>query len=437
MLTPGKRRALTRSALALLCLLAPPAAAEPSAEEIELRIELELRREEMVRALRDMVEINTGSWNLPGLERFAEQLPPRLSELGFEVDVSPGATVEVPDVEALQTGPVVIARRAAAESDAPRFLVVAHYDTVFEPDSPFQSFSVDADAPGRAYGPGVVDMKGGIVVLLEALRALHQRGDLDRAAWTLVFNADEEIGSLGSRPVIEREARASDYGFVFESAQQEGALVRARRGLGQFHLRVRGVAAHAGNSHADGRSAILRLAEHVVAIEALTDYERGITLNVGTIRGGQKRNIVPASAEAWVDLRYDAPADGEQVRVQLEALGGVTDGTQTEVWGRLHRPPKLETPNVHALIELATEVALDLGVELPAPVHSGGGTDGSLMGAVGLATLDSLGVVGGAAHTQDEFVELSSLAERAAIAAVLFRRIALRRSLRPEGGGVD
>jgi glutamate carboxypeptidase len=273
-------------------------------------------------------------------------------------------------------------------------------------------------------------------VLFEVLRALATSGDLKRASWTVLLNADEELGSLGSRPAIEAEARLSDLGFVFEAAHAGGAMVRSRRGLGQFHLSIEGRAAHAGSAHAQGRSALHEMAAKILRIEAMTDYERGLTLNVGTVRGGTKRNIVPERAEAWIDLRYDAPELGIEARGALEAIAQeiVVDGTRSQLWGRLHRPPKVSTPQVEELLARHRSVAAALGIELPEAVHAGGGTDGSLMGAVGLPTLDSMGVVGGAAHTDREYVALESLAERTSLGAILLRRLLRERLYGPEGG---
>jgi glutamate carboxypeptidase len=195
--------------------------------------------------------------------------------------------------------------------------------------------------------------------------------------------------------------------------------------VGQFRLQVVGVAAHAGNDHARGRSAIRELAEKVLRIEAMTDYTRGVTLNVGTIQAGTKRNIVPDHAEAWVDVRYDDAERGEEIRKQLEQLAAevFVDGTQTRLWGALHRPPKPASEDTLHLLQQYEDVARELGLATPASLHAGGGTDGSLMSAVGLPTLDSIGVRGGKAHTEGEFVVLGSLPERAAIAAILLRRL--------------
>jgi glutamate carboxypeptidase len=430
-----------RSALAALLLLATalPAAAEGlDAEEIELKVLIGERREEMVRTLAAWVDVNTGSLNRAGLDAFARLLTGPLEELGFEVEVLSGEPVELPERGIVEGGPLIRARRAADERvERPlRLLLVGHFDTVFEPDSDFQRFEVDEEDPDRATGPGIADMKGGLVVLFEALRGLHAVGELGNAEWTILLNSDEEIGSLASRPLIESEARRAAVGFVFESAH-DGAMVRSRRGLGQFQLSVKGVAAHAGSAHQHGRSAIHEMAAKILRIESLTDYERGLTLNVGTVEGGTKRNVVPDHAAIWIDLRYDSPALGEEAREALDAvaLDTVVDGTEATLWGQLHRPPKLPTPEVDALLKQHRAVADDLRVDLPVARHAGGGTDGSLMGATGLATLDSMGAVGGAAHTPREYVDLPSLPERAALAAVLLRRLVRERLYAHEDGG--
>ncbi len=413
-------------------------AAGLDAEEIELKVRIAERHDEMVRTLAAWVDVNTGSWNGPGLDAFARLLAAPLQALGFEVEILTGEEIDLPGRGRVATGPLLHARRRArTQGQRPplRLLLVGHFDTVFEPDSPFQRFEPDPDDPQRATGPGVADMKGGLVVLFEALRGLDALGELDDAEWTVLLNSDEELGSLGSRGLIESEARRAEVGFVFESAH-EGGMVRSRRGLGQFYLTVEGVAAHAGSAHDQGRSAVHEIATKILRIEALTDYGRGLTLNVGIVRGGSKRNIVPERAEVWIDMRYDAPELGQEARGALEAVAKetVVDGTHSTLWGRLHRPPKPATPEVDALLEQHERVAQALGILLPQPRHAGGGTDGSLMGAVGLATLDSMGAVGGAAHTRREYVDLSSLPSRAALAAVLLRRLVRERLYGPGGG---
>ena len=419
-----------RAALALLILAlgAPlPSHAELDSAERGIGTWVTARNDEMVSLLERWVDMNTGTWNRAGLESFAGELVAPLVELGFEVELE-SDEIDYPGRGRVGIGPVIVARRAGPDGGGQRFLLVGHYDTVFEPDSAFQRDRLDADDPSRARGPGVADMKGGLVVMLYALRALAENGNLDRAHWTVLLNPDEEIGSLSSRPRIEREAREATLGFVFESARASGQMVRSRRGLGQFYLTVRGVAAHAGGSHSEGRNAVLSLARKIEEIEALTDYDAGLTLNTGIFSGGTKRNIVPEFAEAWIDLRYDEPTQGEQTFVRLRRIAARThvEGTHGELWGKLHRPPKRATPATQELLELHAEIVRDLGSEIPPPIHAGGGTDGSLMAAMGLPTLDSMGVCGGAAHTDREFALLESLPQRAAITAILLLRLALR-----------
>jgi glutamate carboxypeptidase len=423
-------------------LSAPGGAAEPpaalTAEELELKVVLEQRRGAMETTLQEWVDTNTGSFNLAGLQKFSVRLAERLKALGFEVESREGGEIQLPGEGKLRSGPLVVGRRPArvAAETAPSVLLVGHYDTVFEPDSPFQRFTRVPGDPTRAIGPGVSDMKGGLVILFEVLGALADTGDLDRAGWTVLLNADEEIGSLASRATIEAEARKAERGFVFESAQDGGAMVRSRAGVGQFQLRVQGVPAHAGSAHERGRSAIRALAAKILAIEALTDYDRGVTLNVGTVQGGSKRNIVPDVAEAAIDVRYRDPASGEQTRAKLEQIARAEDlpGTRAELIGSLHRPPKPQDAEVDRLIEEYDAIARALALDPPEPRHSGGGTDGSLMGAVGLATLDSVGAAGGRAHTEEEFVDLASLPARAANVAILLRRLVRAQLYAPPAG---
>lgn len=392
----------------------------------------------MESTLQEWVDANTGSLNLAGLQKFSARLAERLKALGFEVESREGGEIELPGAGKLRTGPLVVGRRAPRVSGetAPTVLLVGHYDTVFEPDAPFQRFERIPGDPSRAVGPGVSDMKGGLVILFEVLSALAESGDLDRAGWTVLLNADEEIGSLASRATIEAEARKAERGFVFESAQDGGSMVRSRAGVGQFQLRVQGVPAHAGSAHERGRSAIRALAAKILAVEALTDYDRGITLNVGTVQGGSKRNIVPDVAEAAIDLRYRDAASGEQARAKLEEIARADDlpGTRGELSGALHRPPKPQDPEVDRLIAEYDAIARALALDPPEPRHSGGGTDGSLMGAVGLATLDSVGAAGGRAHTEEEFVDLASLPVRAASVAILLRRLVRAQLYAPPAG---
>ena len=414
--------------LALNGLLAARAWAELDAEDVEIRVLLGEQQPEMEKLLAAWVDQNTGTWNSVGLEAFAPQVAEALQALGFEVKIEPGVLFEYPDRKEARTGPLIVAERKAqiAPERARHFLLLGHADTVFEVDSSFQKYAPDPVNPHRALGPGVIDMKGGLVVMLYALRALAESGDLARSDYTVLVNSDEEIGSLGSRPRIEAEARRGQLGFVFEPTREGGEMARSRSGVGQFHLSVEGVASHVATSQRDGRSAIVALAKKVLAIEALTDYDRGIILNVGTISGGTKRNIVPGHAEAWIDVRYEEIEQGKEVQRALERIAMANDGAGTSavLWGMLHRAPKPETPEVTRLLSAHRKLSAELHYGTPEAVHSAGVTDGSIMAEAGLPTLDSMGVRGGGAHTDGEYIELPSLSERATIAAILLRQLA-------------
>ena len=422
------RAVSTCGLLALVFTLASPAWAELDAEDVEIRVLLSEQQPEMEKLLADWVDRNTGTWNTAGLEAFAPLVAERLTALGFEVKVEPGVPLDYPDRTDARTGPLIVAERKAqvAPEQARHFLLLGHFDTVFEADSSFQKFAPDPANPRRARGPGASDMKGGLVVMLFALHALAESGDLARADFTVLVNSDEEIGSLGSAARIEAEARHAQLGFVFEPARESGEMARSRSGAGQFHLSVAGVASHVATSQRDGRSAIVALAKKVIAIESLTDYDRGIILNVGTISGGTKRNIVPDHAEAWIDARYDDVEQGKEVQRALERIAITNDGagTSAKLWGILHRPPKPETPEVTRLLAAHRKLSAELQYGTPEAVHSAGVTDGSLMAAAGLPTLDSMGVRGAGAHTDAESIELASLSERATLAAILFRLLA-------------
>ena len=315
---------------------------------------------------------------------------------------------------------------AQKEGAGKRLLLMGHLDTVFPLNNSFQEFYREGD---MMYGPGSADMQGGLVVLLYTLKALAQAGELDDKTLTILLNSDEEIGSLSSRKYLEEQALIHDYGLVYESSGTNN-LVRQRKGLGQARIVVNGLASHSGGAHQQGRSAIKELAYKIVEVEKMTDYESGVTVNVGVISGGEARNTIAPCAEAMVDLRYPQPQQGEDAVAQFEKIFGsvmsypIDSGEiSAESWINLHRPPKVPTAESEHLLEKTLAIGRLLGQELGV-VNSGGGTDGSLTQAMGLPTLDSLGVAGTGAHSNQEKARVSSLVERAKLSAVLIRRLA-------------
>ncbi len=380
----------------------------------------------MLELLEQLTNINSGSLNKAGVDEIGRILTAQLVELGFMTQRLPGELIEMPSCPGSSYSIDVTDHILASKpGNGKRLLLMGHMDTVFPPDSPFQTFSRDGDT---MYGPGVADMQGGLVVMLYALKALQEAGELDGLNLSVFLNSDEEIGSLSSRKYIEEQALLHDYGLVYESSGND-TLTRQRKGLGQARFVVNGKASHAGGAHELGRSAIKELAYKIVEIEKITDYESGVTVNVGVISGGEARNTVAPCAEALIDLRYPAPEQGVAAVNQFEqifdsVLSYPVDSGEisTTSWTNLHRPPKIPTPESDYLLEKTRAIGRLLGQDL-AVTDSGGGTDGSLSQSVGLPTLDSLGVSGTGAHSNREEARVSSLVERAKLSAVLIHRL--------------
>lgn len=398
-----------------------------SQSERSIQSRVEARKNLAIATLEQWVNINTGSWNVDGKRELAPLLVRELELLGFQVDVREVAAPRWPEKTQMPLGPLIVAKRPARTAliyRPRRFLLVGHYDTVFEPSSDFRRMILKDEHRNIVRGPGVADMKGGIVVMLEALRALKAEGLIDAADWTVILNPDEEISSPASGETIRAYARGSDYGFVYEMAHNQGAMVEARRGLGKYFMSIRGVPAHMGSA-SKGASAILESAHKIIKSEALTNPLRGLSVRTGIIRGGEKVNVVPEDASLWFDIRYDRTDDGPLAISLLNDIAQTTvvPGTKTYGEGQISRPPKSRTPGFDRLLAAHRQTAAALGISLPEPIISGGGTDGSLMQAEGLPVLDSMGVVGSNAHTTEECADLNTLTERAAVSAVLLKRL--------------
>ena len=262
----------------------------------------------------------------------------------------------------------------------------------------------------RMYGPGTYDMKAGIYLALTALGELKSATALPI---DLLLVPDEETGSHASRPAIERFAAHSRYALVGEPARAErGMCVTARKGTGMLRLKVRGRPAHAGVNHDRGRSAIREMAHQVLKLEAMTDYARGITVSVGTIRGGTTTNTVPSQCEAMVDFRVpDMPA-AEQVLAQMSGLQAVGPDVTLDIDVELNRPPMVKTDAVVALLARAKGYAAEAGFVLEDAPMTGGGSDANFTSALGVPTLDGLGADGDAAHTLHEYIIVSTLPKR-------------------------
>ncbi len=273
---------------------------------------------------------------------------------------------------------------------------------------------------GVLYGPGAYDMKASLVIALFALRALRDLGMLPAREIRLLFTSDEETGSRSSRPFIEDTARDAALAMVMEPALPDGGLKSSRKGTGLFKVAARGKAAHAGAAHAAGVNAIQEIAHQVLALQALTDYARGVTFSVGAIRGGGVTNVVPDFAQVEVDTRVAAPEDTAWVERAVRGLAPVLPGASLEIEGEFDRPPMPCDAGRLAVFDRLRDIARAVGLDLD---HgpSGGGSDASFTAALGVPTMDGFGAVGDGAHAVDERVVLSSLPERAALCAAVLR----------------
>jgi glutamate carboxypeptidase len=310
---------------------------------------------------------------------------------------------------------------AGAANGKPPILVLSHVDTVhplktIERDLPLRR---DGD---RLYGPGIYDMKGGAYLASEAFRDVANRGSATRPL-VFLFTPDEEIGSPTTRAIIEDEGWRAAYVLVTEPARDGGRIVTARKGVGRFDVHVEGRPAHSGARHQDGRSAIREAARQILAIEALTDYARGVTTTVGRISGGTAANVIPQHCRFEVDLRVTNVADGEHFERQLLGLEPFDPDVALRITGGMNRPPMAKSPAIQALYDHAVESARACGFDLPEAPMTGGGSDGNFTAALGTPTLDGLGCDGDGAHTLHEHCFVSSLAPRAALMARLLETL--------------
>jgi glutamate carboxypeptidase len=309
--------------------------------------------------------------------------------------------------------------RSTWGQDRPGILVLSHLDTVhpmgFIERLPFK---VEGDS---AFGPGIYDMKGGAYIAHQAFRALCATADRSPLGITHMFTSDEEIGSPTSRALIETEGRKAKYVLVTEPARDGGKIVTGRKGVGRFEVLIKGVPAHAGTRPQDGRSAIRELANVILALEAMNDLARGVTVNVGVVRGGTRPNVTPEEAHAEIDLRVLSFKDADEFVGKILALTSKTDGVTVKVTGGLNRPPYEKSNAGASLYEHAKTVATEIGFEL-VDAHTGGGSDGNFT-AAHTATLDGLGVDGKGAHTHFEQLYVSSLEPRARLLHRLYQTL--------------
>jgi glutamate carboxypeptidase len=364
---------------------------------------LEGRRDEMVDDLREFVERETPTTDKKRMDAFADYLAGYASRMT-------GGSAEV--IEQEQWGNHV--RLRVGDGNQRPVLMVGHFDTVWPAGTLGQMPFGPED--GKARGPGVYDMKAGLVQGFWALRALREAGSRHPPV-VFLLNSDEEVGSPGSRPLIEEEARSAALSMVLEPSFH-GALKTARKGVGMFTVHVTGRASHAGSEPFDGVSAIEEACRITLDLHRQTSRESGTTVNVGVFRGGTRGNVVAAEAELEVDLRVATASEAERMTAAILSLRPRHPGASVRVSGGMNRPPMERTSEVVALVERARALARELGIVLQ-EASVGGGSDGNFCALVNPAVLDGLGAVGDGAHALSEHVLIEHMVPRAALVARL------------------
>jgi len=381
---------------------------------------LDGERESLVARTENWSSINSGSFELSGLAAMRVTLLDTVAELPAApevVDLTPSKRVR-PDGEVVdvQHGASI---RVRVRPEAPiQVALTGHYDTVFPAAHAFQAPWREGDI---LRGPGVADMKGGINVMLAALKAFEALPGGKRVGYEVLLSPDEEVGSMGSAPLLAELGARAHVGLTYEPAMADGALVDARKGSANFHLAVKGRAAHVGRAFNDGRSAVIAAAEAALALNALNGQRDGVTFNVGAIDGGGAVNVVPERAVLRFNVRVpDAEAaiwaEAEVQRVAREAGG--RDGIEAQLHGGFTRPPKPLNDQQRTMVSWTHQAGAALGLDLQFR-PSGGVCEGNNLAAAGCPNIDTLGPCGGGLHSDEEFALISSFSERAKLSFLL------------------
>jgi glutamate carboxypeptidase len=370
--------------------------AEAAGEQIQATLDL----------LSAMVEIESPSDNKAAVDRCVAFVADKSSATGGRARVH----------RQKEFGDLLEARFGPQKSRRKPVLLLGHLDTVWPlgtlKNMPFRI------STGRVWGPGVLDMKAGVAMALVAISILQEQKKLTRPV-ILLLNSDEEVGSNVSRPVTERLAQQCDAVFVLEPAQGlKGAYKTARKGVGNYSVRVQGVASHSGVDFERGHSAIVELARQIERITQFTELDRGITVNVGTVQGGTRSNVVAAEAQAEVDIRIAKAKDEARIGKHFRSLRVFDNKCSLHVEGGLNRPPMERTRGTVALFKRAAAYARELGFTLE-EAATGGGSDGNFTSAIGVPTLDGMGAVGEGAHAAHESLLLEHMAPRTALLAAM------------------
>ncbi|MGG0716231.1 M20 family metallopeptidase [Robertmurraya massiliosenegalensis] len=362
-----------------------------------------LRQNEMLAFLKELVEVESPTESIEGVNRVGQILAKELEDLGFTIT----------QIKEEKYGNHIIADYVVPE--APRVLMVGHMDTVF-PVGTGWGFSLKEN---RAYGPGLIDMKSGDAVILYSLRALKNCMNEFPMSIRVFFNGDEEPGSPQSRKIIPKVVEGVDWAFVFEPSEPSGQIVLKRKGVGIFHIEVEGRSAHAGQEPEKGINAIHELAHQIKCLENLADPKKGTTISVGKISGGTAAYVVPDTARAVIDIRV--PDTEEQYRIEKEMKklekNQSLPGSVITVKGGFHRPPMVERQETKVMKEALLQSAAKLEQTLQFG-SSGAVSDGNNINAEKIPTIDGIGPIGGRAHSTDEYMEVESFFDRTVLMAL-------------------
>jgi len=360
---------------------------------------------DMFAFLEKLITIQSGSHNKAGIDRTA----------GAIVQAFQGLDVSTETVEQQLQGNNLVVRSSAQPSADKQVLLVGHMDTVFPEDTDFNWYNADND---KSYGPGVIDMKGGLVVGIYALKALDKSGLLKHIPVTFVFNSDEEIGSRSSIDLIQKETNSSAFAFVLEAGGLENEIVTGRKGNLTIELHIEGRAGHAAFATKDKPSAILEMAHKIIEFESLNDFDKGITINVGKIDGGIGSNTIPEFSNAQVDFRFVDPSDLKRLEEKVSDIANrvVVQGTKCRVDFITGRPPMQQSPGNRKLFEITADIANRMGYPVKEQFRFGV-SDANFIADLNVPVIDGLGPIGARDHSRDEYMIKDSLLQRTLLLA--------------------
>lgn len=364
---------------------------------------IEQQEKSMMQMLEEVVNIDSGSYDKAGVDAHGQYWIDQYGKIGFTAERFRN------EVE----GDNILLTHKDADSTQINTLILLHLDTVFEKGTASERpFSLNQEGT-EAYGPGVIDMKASHVLVYTALKALIEKGLDGYKNVEILLNSDEEIGSHASRELIEARAKGKDWALVMEPARKNGAIVSARRGVGNYRLEIKGKAAHAGIEPENGISAIEELSYKIQELHALSDFDAGLSVNVGLISGGSSVNTVAPNATCAIDVRISTKEQGVEIDKKIREVCKTPHlkGIELTLTGGINRPPMVKDAGTEALLHHIYAAAKEIDLEFT-DIHTGGGSDASFTADVGTATVDGLGPIGGGQHSEAEYLVVPSFTER-------------------------